>query len=127
MDNLFLVLLSSCSPFSPKIDCDRIGAFIRRTLIYKFKEQLQEGMVFMISSIDFACNSGSYRPSHNEYKLNFTTNTKIKISKSSLVPTNIWCLDWGGFCLYEDLKSIILKTLQAQDVPNKEKYKVQDA
>ncbi|KEH26002.1 PIF1 DNA helicase/replication A1-like protein, putative [Medicago truncatula] len=27
---------------------DRIGASIRRTLIYKFKEQLQEGMVFTI-------------------------------------------------------------------------------
>ncbi|KEH26555.1 DUF223 domain protein [Medicago truncatula] len=61
---------------------DRIGAFIRRTLILN-KEQLQEGMVFTISSFDFACNS--------------------------------------------DLKSIILKTLQAQDVPNKGKYKVQDA
>ncbi|AES82513.1 animal RPA1 domain protein [Medicago truncatula] len=45
---------------------DRIGAFIRRTLIYKFKEQLQEGMVFTISSFDFACNSGLYKPSHNE-------------------------------------------------------------
>ncbi|AES79284.1 DUF223 domain protein [Medicago truncatula] len=66
------------------------GAFIRRTLIYKFKEQLQEGMVFRISSFDFACKSGSYRPSHIEYKLNFTINTKVKISKSSLVPTNMY-------------------------------------
>ncbi|AES61657.1 DUF223 domain protein [Medicago truncatula] len=71
-------------------DGDRIGVFIRRTLIYKFKEQLQEGMVFTISSFDFASNSGSYRPSHNEYKLNFTINTKINIFKSSLVPTNMY-------------------------------------
>ncbi|AES61945.1 animal RPA1 domain protein [Medicago truncatula] len=69
---------------------DRIGAFIRRTLIYKFNEQLQEGMVFTITSFDFVCNSGLYRPSHNEYKLNFTINTKIKIFKSSLVPTNMY-------------------------------------
>ncbi|KEH43580.1 animal RPA1 domain protein [Medicago truncatula] len=62
---------------------DRISAFIRRTLIYKFKEQLQKGMMFRISSFDFACNSGSYRPLHNEYKLNFTINTKVKIFKSS--------------------------------------------
>jgi hypothetical protein len=33
----------------------------------------------------------------------------------------MWCLEWGGFCVYEDAKSVILKTLQAQDVPNKEK------
>ncbi|AES60994.1 DUF223 domain protein [Medicago truncatula] len=69
---------------------DRICVFIRRTLIYKFKEQLQEGMAFTISLFDFACNSGLYRPSHNEYKLNFTINTKIKIFKSSLVPTNMY-------------------------------------
>ncbi|AES97852.1 DUF223 domain protein [Medicago truncatula] len=33
---------------------DQIGASIRRTLIYKFKKQLQEGMVFTISSFDVA-------------------------------------------------------------------------
>ncbi|AES87502.2 animal RPA1 domain protein [Medicago truncatula] len=69
---------------------DRIGASIRRTLIYKSKEQLQEGMVFTISSFDVASNSGSYRPSRNEYKLNFTINTKVKLSKTVLVPTNVY-------------------------------------
>ncbi|KEH43498.1 animal RPA1 domain protein [Medicago truncatula] len=69
---------------------DRIGASIRRTLIYKFKEQLQEGMVFTISSFNVASNSGSYRPSRNEYKLNFTINTKVKLSKTVLVPTNVY-------------------------------------
>ncbi|XP_039682987.1 replication protein A 70 kDa DNA-binding subunit-like [Medicago truncatula] len=69
---------------------DQIGASIRRTLIYKFKEQLQEGMVFTISSFDVDSNSGSYRPSRNEYKLNFTINTKVKLSKTVLVPTNVY-------------------------------------
>ncbi|AES64871.2 animal RPA1 domain protein [Medicago truncatula] len=69
---------------------DRIGASIRRTLIYKFKEQLQEGMVFTISSFNVASNSGSYRPSCNEYKLDFTINTKVKLSKTVLVPTNVY-------------------------------------
>lgn len=69
---------------------DRIGASTRRTLIYKSKEQLQEGMVFTISSFDVASNSGSYRPSRNEYKLNFTINTKVKLSKTVLVPTNVY-------------------------------------
>ncbi|RHN80954.1 putative nucleic acid-binding protein [Medicago truncatula] len=59
-------------------------------LIYKFKEQLQEGMVFTISSFNVASNSGSYRPSRNEYKLNFTINTKVKLSKTVLVPTNVY-------------------------------------
>ncbi|AES67838.2 DUF223 domain protein [Medicago truncatula] len=69
---------------------DRIVASIRRTLVYKFKEQLQEGMVFTISSSNVVSNSGSYRPSHNEYKLNFTINTKVKLSKTVLVPTNVY-------------------------------------
>ncbi|AES74184.2 animal RPA1 domain protein [Medicago truncatula] len=69
---------------------DRIGASIRRTLIYKFKNQLQEGMVFTISSFNVASNIGSYRPSRNEYKLNFTINTKVKLSKTVLVPTNVY-------------------------------------
>ncbi|AES64010.1 DUF223 domain protein [Medicago truncatula] len=33
-------------------------------------------MMFTISSFDVACNSGSYRPSRVEYKLNFTINTQ---------------------------------------------------
>ncbi|XP_039688455.1 uncharacterized protein [Medicago truncatula] len=47
-------------------------------------------MVFTISSFDVASNSGSYRPSRNEYKLNFTINTKVKLSKTVLVPTNVY-------------------------------------
>ncbi|AES62802.1 DUF223 domain protein [Medicago truncatula] len=61
-------------------------------------------MVFTVFSFDFACNSGSYRPSHNEYKLNFTINTKVKISKSSLVPTNMY-----SFTLHM-MFSMILRT-----------------
>ena len=56
-----------------------------KTLIYKFKEQLQEGVVFTIFSFDVACNIGVYRPSRNEYKLNFTINTKMKIYKTALI------------------------------------------
>ncbi|AES69568.1 DUF223 domain protein [Medicago truncatula] len=47
-------------------------------------------MVFTISSFDVASNNGSYRPSRNEYKLNFTINTKVKLSKTVLVPTNVY-------------------------------------
>jgi len=46
--------------------------------------------VFTISSFDVACNSGSYRPSRSEYKLNFTINTKVKLSKTALIPTNVY-------------------------------------
>ncbi|AES93756.1 transmembrane protein, putative [Medicago truncatula] len=68
----------------------QIGASIRRTLIYKFKNQLQEGMVFTISSFNVASNSDLYRPSRKEYKLNFTINTKVKLSITVLVPTNVY-------------------------------------
>jgi len=47
-------------------------------------------MVFTISSFGVAWNSGSYRPSRGEYKLNFTINTKVKLSKTVLVPTNVY-------------------------------------
>jgi len=45
-------------------------------------------MVFTISSFDVACNNGSYRPSRSEYKWNFTINTKVKLSKTVVIPTN---------------------------------------
>ncbi|AES97560.1 transmembrane protein, putative [Medicago truncatula] len=76
-------------PFSMELG-DQIGASIRRTLIYKFKNQLQEGMVFTISSFNVASNSDLYRPSRKEYKLNFTINTKVKLSITILVPTNVY-------------------------------------
>jgi hypothetical protein len=34
--------------------------------------------MFTISSFDVACNSGSYRPPRNKYKLNFTINTSTQ-------------------------------------------------
>ncbi|AES81982.2 animal RPA1 domain protein [Medicago truncatula] len=76
-------------PFSMELG-DQIGASIRRTLIYKFKNQLQEGMVFTISSFNVASNNDLYRPSRKEYKLNFTINTKVKLSITVLVPTNVY-------------------------------------
>ncbi|AES98420.1 DUF223 domain protein [Medicago truncatula] len=75
-------------PFSMEVI--KFGASIRRTLIYKFKNQLQEGMMFTISSFNVASNSDLYRPSHKEYKLNFTINTKVKLSITVLVPTNVY-------------------------------------
>jgi len=77
----FWFFVSFCLKYSVLIfvTCgDRIDASIRRTSIYKFKEQLQKGMMFTISSFDVACTNGSYRPSRNEYKLNSQSTQKWK-------------------------------------------------
>jgi hypothetical protein len=46
--------------------------------------------MYTILSFDVGSNNGSYRTSRNEYKLNFTINNKVKISKTVLVPTNMY-------------------------------------
>ncbi|XP_068483227.1 uncharacterized protein [Phaseolus vulgaris] len=49
----------------------RIHASVRRTLIYKFHNQICEDRVYSIQSFTVASNLGSYRTTKHEYKINF--------------------------------------------------------
>jgi replication factor A1 len=50
---------------------DKIHATIKKTLIYKFKNDLIEGKVYCFENMGVATNSGAYRSNRHPYKLNF--------------------------------------------------------
>jgi replication factor A1 len=50
---------------------DKIHATIKKTLIYKFKNDLIEGKVYCFENMGVATNSGAYRSTRHPYKLNF--------------------------------------------------------
>jgi ssDNA-binding replication factor A large subunit len=69
---------------------NKIHATVRRTLIYKFEKDLQEGKVYSMSGFGVAANIGSYRTTKHEYKLNFQFNTKVKLCGKNGVPSDIY-------------------------------------
>jgi replication factor A1 len=67
---------------------DRIHATIKKTLIYKFKDQIVEGKVYALQNLGVSNNGGAYRTTRHPYKMNFQFNsfvqrlTNFDISKS---------------------------------------------
>ncbi|XP_027941121.1 uncharacterized protein LOC114194915 [Vigna unguiculata] len=64
----------------------KIHASIRRTLIYKFQNEISEGHVYAIQNFSVAPNSGIYRTTHHPYKINFQFGTKVSLLNVNLVP-----------------------------------------
>jgi len=64
----------------------KIHASIRRTLIYKFQNEISEGHVYGIQNFSVAPNSGIYRTTHHPYKINFQFGTKVSLLDTNLVP-----------------------------------------
>ncbi|GAU46337.1 hypothetical protein TSUD_401960 [Trifolium subterraneum] len=52
-------------------DGGRIHATIKKTLIYKFKDELEQGKVYSFENLGVSANSGAYRTTQHCYKLNF--------------------------------------------------------
>jgi len=63
----------------------KIHASIRRTLIYKFQNEISEGHVFGIQNFSVAPNNGIYRTTHHPYKINFQFGTKFSLLDTKLV------------------------------------------
>jgi replication factor A1 len=53
-------------------DGARIHATVRKTLFYKFKDDLKEGKIYMFENMGFATNGGAYRTTYHRHKLNFS-------------------------------------------------------
>jgi len=64
----------------------KIHASIRRTLIYKFQNEISEGKVYGIQNFSTTPNGGIYRTSHHPYKINFQFGTKVTLLDAKLVP-----------------------------------------
>lgn len=71
---------------------DKINASIRRTIIYKFDKDLNEGFVFSFHQFGVATNGGSYRTTHHTYKLNFQFATKVTKMGACAVRPDIFSL-----------------------------------
>ncbi|CAJ2647809.1 unnamed protein product [Trifolium pratense] len=72
----------------------RIHATVKKTLIYKFKDDLSEGKVYSFENLGVSTNGGAYRTTQHRYKMNFQfgsvvqriTNHDVKGSPFHLVP-----------------------------------------
>ncbi|XP_068485033.1 uncharacterized protein [Phaseolus vulgaris] len=69
-------------PFSMEMviqdkDGDRIHVSVRRTLIYKFQNDIFEDKVYSFNFFSVSTNSGSYRTTCHQYKINFQFGTKV--------------------------------------------------
>lgn len=58
---------------------NRIHASVRRTLVYKFVNDLKEGSVYSIHNLSVSPNVGSFRTTQHASKLNFQFNSKVQI------------------------------------------------
>jgi len=65
---------------------NNIHCSIRRTLIYKFQNDILEDNVYSIQNFSVAPNGGSYRTTQHAYKINFQFGTKVIPVDSNLVP-----------------------------------------
>lgn len=55
----------------------KIHATIRKTLVYKFQHLIKEGGVYSISFLAPVVNSGDYKTTKHQYKVNFLYNTEV--------------------------------------------------
>lgn len=70
---------------------DRIHASVKRTLIYKFKNDLIEGKSYSFENLGVAKNGGSYRTTRHAYKLNFQFNSKVQLLSNLTITKSPYC------------------------------------
>ena len=64
---------------------DIIQVSVRRTLIYKFQNDIFEDTVYSFYFFSVSTNSGSYRTTCHQYKINFQFGTKVTCVGNDLV------------------------------------------
>ena len=64
---------------------DRIHVSVRRTLIYKFQNDIFEDKVYSFNFFSVSTNSRSYRTTCHQYKINFQFGTKVTSVGNDLV------------------------------------------
>ena len=61
-------------------------ATVRKILVYKFKTQLIEGQIYIISYFGVGCNTGFFRTTKHEYRLSFQLRTIVRPYESEIIP-----------------------------------------
>src|ERR1044072_3673742 len=64
----------------------KIEVSIRKAMIRKFKLEVSEGKVYKIIYFSVVSNDGKYRASTHDYKILFTSKTKISQENSEIIP-----------------------------------------
>ncbi|XP_068497907.1 uncharacterized protein [Phaseolus vulgaris] len=82
-------------PFSMEMviqdkDGDRIHVSVRRTLIYKFQNDIFEDKVYSFNFFSVSTNSGSYRTTCHQYKINFQFGTKVTSVGNDLISLDMF-------------------------------------
>jgi hypothetical protein len=57
---------------------DRIHVTIKKTLLYKFRNDLFEGKCYSFENLGVAANGGGYRTTRHSFKLNFQFSSKVQ-------------------------------------------------
>ena len=61
-------------------------ASVCKTLVYKFKSQLNEGQVYIIVYFGVGGNTRYFRTNRQEFRLNFQLRTTVRESNSDAIP-----------------------------------------
>ncbi|KAK7255524.1 hypothetical protein RIF29_28937 [Crotalaria pallida] len=81
---------------------DKIQATVRKTLVYKFVDQLKEGVVYRFAYFSVVPNTGSYRATHHEHKLVFQMRTTVQPCESSVIPRHgLCCVSFAALLKYD--------------------------
>ncbi|KAL4300224.1 hypothetical protein AHAS_Ahas17G0179500 [Arachis hypogaea] len=64
----------------------KIQAIVRKTMIYRFKELLSEGRVYVMKLFSVVPNQGSYKATRHQFKLIFQFRTIVKDATCDFIP-----------------------------------------
>ncbi|RYQ84538.1 hypothetical protein Ahy_B10g103942 isoform F [Arachis hypogaea] len=70
---------------APVFGC-KIQAIVRKTMIYKFKQLLSEGRVYVMKLFSVVPNQGSYRATKHQFKLIFQFRTTVRDAICDFIP-----------------------------------------
>ncbi|XP_020972861.1 uncharacterized protein LOC107629923 [Arachis ipaensis] len=105
-DDLFLMVRSDvCSGGGGTTRC-KIQATVRKTMIYRFKQLLSEGRVYVMKLFSVVPNQGSYRATRHQFKLIFQFRTTVRDAICDFIPK---------FALTISPFTVLLKTKEDSD------------
>ena len=71
---------------------DRIHTTVKRTLVYKFRNEIKKGKCYSFSLVGVASNIGGFKTNHHPYKLIFQFSTKVILLEDGAVPNIVYDL-----------------------------------
>ncbi|RZB80945.1 hypothetical protein D0Y65_030616 [Glycine soja] len=70
----------------------RIHTTVKRTLVYKFQNEIKKGKCYSFHLMGVASNIGGFKTNHHPYKLIFQFSTKVILLEDGAVPNIVYDL-----------------------------------